>query len=167
MYIEDILNRVRLEVWRIIARFAHPVTGIIQSYDPQTHAVKVQYQPSGNLSGWIPLGAAGVGNGWGVYVGPHIGQAVTIGFHYGDHEAPFIISRQVTESDPPVAVNEGEIAIKHESGTLISLLQDKSLTLQQAEGANLKLLDDGSITATDKAGTVIKSDGSGNVTVTA
>src|SRR5260363_12451 len=32
--------------------------GIVTSYDPKTYAVKVQLQPEGVLTGWIPLKSA-------------------------------------------------------------------------------------------------------------
>lgn len=146
---QALLNVVRREVARYMTRFAFPVAGLVSSYDPATHSVKVQYQPEGTLSGWIPLNAVGVGAGFGVFVGPHIGHALLIGFQEGEREAPFVIGRIATDVETPVSVAEGEIVAKHESG------------------ASLSLLKDGSVTLTDKAGALIKMDGTGTVSVSA
>lgn len=142
---DALLNLIRREVVRVMARYAHPVVGIITSYDPTTHSVKVRYQPEGTLSGWIPLNAAGVGAGFGVFVGPHVGHAVSIGFQEGDRESPFVIGRFATDVEIPVSVAEGEIVAKHESGSSLSLLKD------------------GSVILSDKTGTAVQIDGAGNV----
>lgn len=144
---DGLLNLIRREVARCIGRFAFPAVGIISSYDPATHSIKVQYQPEGTLSGWVPLNAAGVGAGFGVFVGPHIGHAVSIGFQEGDREAPFVIGRFATDVETPVSVAEGEIVAKHETGSSFSLLKDGSATL------------------TDKGGITIKLDGAGNCVI--
>lgn len=149
---DGLLNLIRREVVRVMARFAHPVVGIISSYDPTTHAVKVQYQPEGTLSGWIPLNAAGVGAGFGLFVGPHIGHAVSIGFQEGDREAPFVIGRFATDVETPVSVAEGEIIAKHESGSAFSLLKDGSVTLTDQAGASIKLDGTGTVTVSALAG---------------
>lgn len=141
---DALLNLVRREVARCMARYAHPVVGIISSYDPTTHAVKVQYQPEGTLSGWIPLNAAGVGAGFGVFVGPHIGHAVSIGFQEGDREAPFVIGRFATDIETPVSVAEGEIVLKHESGSTVFLHSDGSIALNAA-GSSITMTNTGVI----------------------
>jgi hypothetical protein len=43
--------------------------GLVTSYDPKKHLAKVALQPSGELSGWLPIEEGHVGNGWGHLVG--------------------------------------------------------------------------------------------------
>ena len=40
--------------------------GTVTAYDPDNYAVKVQLQPTGEETGWIPLSSPWVGNGWGL-----------------------------------------------------------------------------------------------------
>ncbi len=70
-----------------------PRTGTITSYDPSNGVVKVAIQPEGRESNWMKLDCPGVGNGWGVQIGPQIGDEVTVSFdssdpNLGTHEQP-------------------------------------------------------------------------------
>src|SRR5580698_6400074 len=66
--------------------------GQVSAYNPATYSVKVQFPPAsedGTLpeSGWIPLGTVGVGNNWGVLVGPSIGDQAEVEFQDGAQDA--------------------------------------------------------------------------------
>jgi hypothetical protein len=52
---EVILSAVRREIHRAMQKPHKPSrVGLVSSYDPKQHAVKVQLQPEGTQTGWIP-----------------------------------------------------------------------------------------------------------------
>lgn len=170
---DGLQNLIRREVARCMARFAHPVAGIISSFDPVTQSVKVRYQPEDTLSGWIPLNTPGGGaSGFtaGIAIGPHVGQALIIGFLEGDRESPFVMARMFTDSEIPPAAGEGDIRIRHESGTRINF-GIGSIAIVEAsalvDGARIDLPVNGSVTVHDKSGAGIAIDGTGAITVAA
>lgn len=167
MHIEDLLNIVRREAERVVDRRASGIRiGLVESFDPATHSVKLSLQPEGTLSGWLPLSAIGVGNGFGVYVGATTGHAYAAYFHEGDLEAGVIIGRLPTDHESPVQVQSGEIIAQSPTGSLLSLLQDGTATLKDKGGATIAMDGSGNITLTAKAGQTIAMDASGNITLT-
>ena len=167
MHIDDLLNIVRREAERVVDRRAAGIRiGTVQSYDPKTHAVKLSLQPEGTLTGWLPLSAIGVGNGFGVYVGATTNHAYAAYFHEGDLEAGVIIGRLPTDQEAPIQVQSGEIVIQSPTGSLCKLLQDGSVTVQDKNAATIALDGSGNITLTGKAGQTVKLDASGNITLT-
>ncbi|GJH22421.1 hypothetical protein CBA19CS22_37785 [Caballeronia novacaledonica] len=113
-----------------------PRTGLITSYDPNKHAVKVTIQPEGvDAAGWIPLGAVGVGNGFGVLCAPNIGDMVLIEFSEGNSRAPRIVGRFFSTVDIPPAVPSGETWIVHKSGSFMKFHNDGSIEVNAAAGA--------------------------------
>jgi uncharacterized protein involved in type VI secretion and phage assembly len=107
-----------------------PRTGIITSYDPKKHAVKVAIQPEGvEVAGWIPLGAAGVGNGFGIVCGPNLGDMVQIAFDNGSPNAPRIVGRFFSNVNMPPAVPSGDTYIVHQSGSALKFNGDGTITV--------------------------------------
>jgi hypothetical protein len=163
---DGIANIARREAERVVDRRASGIrVGLCQSYDPATHSVKLALQPEGTLTGWLPLSAIGVGNGFGVYVGATVGHAYLAYFHEGDLEAGIVIGRIATDHEPPVSVQAGETVIKSPTGSLVSLLQDGSVTVQDKGAGKIALDGSGNITLTGKAGQTIAMDASGNITL--
>jgi uncharacterized protein involved in type VI secretion and phage assembly len=110
-----------------------PRTGLITSYDPARHAVKVAIQPEGvEVAGWIPLGAAGVGNGFGIVCGPNIGDMVQVTFSEGDNRAPRITGRFFSTVDVPPAAPSGDTYIVHKSGSALKFNGDGTITVTAA-----------------------------------
>lgn len=164
---EGLLNIVRREAQIVAERAAGGIRiGTVTSYDPATHSVKLALQPEGTQTGWMPLTAAGVGSGFGVYVGATVGQAFAAFFHEGDIEAGIIIGRLPTDQEPPVSVQSGEIVIQSPTGSLVSLLKDGTVTLQDKGGGKVAFDGSGNITMTGKAGQTISMDQGGNITLT-
>lgn len=108
---------------------AAPRTCLISSYDPNTHAVKVLIQPENVESNWMQLGALGVGNGWGVLVGPQIGDQVQVSFSEGDFSTGVVVARVFSVQAAPPVVKSGEIAIQHSSGSLLKFNADGTVNL--------------------------------------
>ncbi|UZJ58547.1 phage baseplate assembly protein V [Pseudomonas sp. KU26590] len=104
-------------------------SGTISGYDPGSHCVKVTIQPEGYDTGWIQLAALGVGNGWGVMVGPQIGDEVSVAFDDGDPNLGKVTGRYFSDVSPPPAVQSGETWIVHKSGSLLKFHNDGSVEL--------------------------------------
>jgi phage baseplate assembly protein V len=107
-----------------------PRTGIITSYDPKKHAVKVAIQPEGvEIAGWIPLGAAGVGNGFGIVCGPNLGDMVQVAFDNASPNAPRIVGRFFSSVNMPPAVPSGDTYIVHKSGSALKFNGDGTIAV--------------------------------------
>lgn len=106
-----------------------PRTGTITSYDPANGMVKVAIQPEGRESNWMKLDCPGVGNGWGVQIGPQIGDEVTVSFDSSDPNLGKVTARHTNSLNLPMPVPSGEIWLVHESGSLLKFNTDGSVTL--------------------------------------
>jgi uncharacterized protein involved in type VI secretion and phage assembly len=159
--------------------------GVISSYDPATHAVKLTMQPEGIQTGWVSIATDGIGNGFGIYSGPTIGDSVIVAYHEGDKKTPIVIGRLPTNEETPIPTQSGEIIAQSAFSSFLKLLMDGSVTLQDKGGASIAFDGQGNITATgragqsiafgasgdiiltDKGGATIELDGSGNITLAA
>ena len=151
---EGLMNLVRREIDRFFSeRYMPARTGLVTSYDPQTHMAKVMMQPEGIETEFLPIHMGHVGNGYGILVGLTPGDGMTTGdqvevsFMEGDREAGRITSRLSSDVDKPPVVQSGEMLLKHKTGSTFFLAND------------------GSTTVTDKSGATLKFDGSGNLTI--
>jgi len=103
--------------------------GLVDSVDPVNYCAKVLLEPEEYLTGWIPIGAEWVGNGWGLVCPPTPGDMVLIEFVEGNIEAGIITKRLYSNEDRPVSAGAGEIYIVHQSGSAIKLTSDGKLLL--------------------------------------
>jgi len=106
-----------------------PRTGTITGYDPVNGVVKVAIQPEGRETNWIKLDCPGVGNGWGVAIGPQIGDEVTVSFESGDPNLGKVTARHTNSLNLPMPVPSGEIWMVHQSGSLLKFNTDGTVTL--------------------------------------
>lgn len=167
MHIDDLLNIIRREAERVHERRASGIRiGTVSSYDPVTHSVKLELQPDGDQTGWMPVATGGVGNGCGTFCGPTTGQAFAAYFQEGDLEAGIVIGRLANDEDVPVSVQSGEIIHQTPWGSFVKLLQDGSVTIQDKGGAVIACDGSGNITLTGKAGQTIVMDDAGNIILT-
>lgn len=164
---DDLVNIFRREAERVVARRAIGVrVGIISSYDPSTHAVKLTMQPEGDQTGWMPIATQGVGNGFGVYSGPTLGESVVVAYHDAEQEAGIIIGRLPTNDETPIETQSGEYIAQTPWGSFVKLLKDGSVAVQDKAGASIVLDGQGNVTLTGKAGASIAFDSSGNIILT-
>lgn len=167
MHIDDLLNVIRREAERVVGRQASGIRmGTVSSYDPVTHSVKLELQPDGDQTGWMPICTAGIGNGSGSYHGPSTGQMFAAYFMEGDIETGLIIGRVPNDDDSPISVQPGEIIDQTPWGSFVKLLMDGSVAFQDKAGAKVVLDGSGNITMTGKAGQTIAMDSSGNIILT-
>lgn len=109
-----------------------PRTGTITSYDPDNGVVKVAIQPEGRESNWMKLDCPGVGNGWGVQVGPQIGDEVTVSFDSSDPNLGKVTARHTNSLNLSMPVPSGEIWLVHQSGSLLKFHNDGTVSLSAA-----------------------------------
>ncbi|MCJ7926436.1 MAG: phage baseplate assembly protein V [Pantoea vagans] len=103
--------------------------GVITAYDPASYAVKVQLQPTGEETGWIPLGSPWVGNGWGLAAGPMIGAEVEVEFDSGLMGAGMAAGQFYNDEDRCPGPPSGEFWLVHQSGSLLKFLNSGEVLL--------------------------------------
>lgn len=140
-------NAMRLQALRAMSDQASERVGIVRNFDPNIWAVRCELQPEGNLSGWLPLTAPWVGNGWGFFAAPSIGDMVAVHFFGADLEAGFVGGRMFNDIDRPLPVPSGELWIAHVSGAFFKLTNDGKAQFSDAHGASVALNGDGTITS--------------------
>lgn len=134
--------------------------GTISSYDPARYSVKVLIQPEGTESNWMPLGAIGIGNGWGIVVGPQPGDQVLVEYEHGDFESGVIVARLFSTTQPAPAVPSGEIWAVQKSGSFLKFHNDGTVELNTA--SHLTATVGGNMTATVQGN--VEFDAQGSVT---
>lgn len=144
---EDMLNQMRRAAEGANSTRATTRHGTVTSYDPANYAIKVELQPDGTLSGWLPLKSPWVGNGWGLFVAPSIGDAVEVDFQEADGGVGSVGWRFFNDSERPLSVPSGEAWLVHQSGMSIKLTNDQKLALDDGAGASI-ILGSGNITST-------------------
>ncbi|OJY66453.1 phage baseplate assembly protein V [Rhizobium sp. 60-20] len=124
--IEDLVRRI---VDQHLSRQARERAATITAYDPNRHAVKAQLQPEGVETGWMPIGTAHVGNGFGIAIGPQIGDQIVVGFHDGDPEAPYMKARLHSDQERPPVAQAGEMVFQTAAGFILKADQSGAVTL--------------------------------------
>ncbi|CCD29940.1 Putative phage-related baseplate assembly protein V [Candidatus Glomeribacter gigasporarum BEG34] len=112
--------------------------GIVTSYDPKTYAVKVQLQPEGVLTGWIPLKSAWVGNGWGLFCPPSIGDAIEIDFQEDDGGNGCAGWRFYNAVERPLPCPSGEFWLVHRKGAQLKFRNDGTVELRATQDLNIQ-----------------------------
>ena len=142
--------------------------GLVDAYDPSNYAVKVELQPEGVITGWLPLASPWIGNGWGLFAPPTIGDMIEVQFQEGDIDSGFACQRFYNDSDRPLSCPSGEFWLVHQSGSLLKFHNDGSVevasnaNLTATVGGNLSATVTGSATVTAKGGIVQDGTGTGN-----
>jgi uncharacterized protein involved in type VI secretion and phage assembly len=122
--------------------------GVVTAYDPDRYAIKVQYPPDDVESGWIPLGALMVGNGYGILAPPAIGDQVKVEFQEGALDAGVAGLTLFNDVEVPPHVLPGEVWLLHKSGSFFKLTNDGKASFSDAHGASVILNGDGTISST-------------------
>lgn len=144
---DALLNHMRRAAGEQAQERASTRHGTITSYDPDNYAIKVTLQPDDVLTGWIPLKAVWIGNGWGMFAAPSIGDAIEIDFQEADGGVGSAGWRFFNDSERPMSVPAGEFWLVHKKGQSVKLTNDGALTIDDGQGASAKLNGDGTITS--------------------
>jgi uncharacterized protein involved in type VI secretion and phage assembly len=150
--VEDLLNLIRREVERSIARIARPRGGVVTQYDPARHAVQVQWPEDvaddGQVqqSPWMPIRVNSLGNGWGLAHGPAIGSQAVVDFLDGNPGTPFVSGFLPSLAEVPPAAPTGETWLVHSTGSAVKLTTDGSVTI--AGHTDVRVTATGTLSAT-------------------
>jgi hypothetical protein len=124
---KQLLNQMRMQAAMAAAEHAQSKVGLVSGYDATNYSVKVTLQPEGIETGWIPLLSPWVGNGWGMFCSPTVGDMVEVQFEQGGAEAAVACLRFFNDEDRPLAVPSGEFWLVHKRGTFVKLLNDGTI----------------------------------------
>lgn len=182
---EALTNYIHREAERAVARHTQRTPAVVDSYDPQTHAVKVKFMPDSEdtalVSGWIPLHPIQTGNNFGWHMPPNIGDHVWVEFHDDDREAGQVVVATFNDQFQPInTVQAGEWLYKNKWGASVYFKQDGSVAVMDKnnnslflDGNNIALIKQGNsqvqlnnntVTISTPKGEII-IDGSGNIQV--
>lgn len=123
------IERIKQIAAQIAGEIATTRVGFVYDYDQTTYSVRVQFQPSGEITGWIPIGTQWVGNSFGMAVGPGIGDMVRVDHLEGDGQVAMIGARYFNDSAAPLQVPSGECWFVHASGSLLKFHNDGTVEL--------------------------------------
>ncbi len=126
---KKLLNAVRLQAQMAANDRAVTRIVLVDSYDPNTYAVKVRLQPENAITGWLPLLSPWIGNGWGIFAPPTLGDMIEVHFQEDDPNVGFAGQRFYNDSDRPLAVTSGEFWLVHQSGSALKFHNDGSVEL--------------------------------------
>jgi phage baseplate assembly protein V len=151
---KHLLNAMRLQAQRASAEDATVHIGKITNYDPNEYIAKAMLQigpgsgvSGGLMTGWLPIASMWIGNGWGLFTPPNIGDMCTVAFINGDLNAGYIEGRFWNDEDRPLIVPSGEFWLVHQNGQFVKLTNDGKLTVSDGHGASVALNGDGTVSS--------------------
>ena len=128
----DLMNSMRAAAQVAGQGVIQTKQGVVTSYDPNTYHVQVQLMPDDVNTGWIPLKSAWIGNSWGLFCPPSIGDVVEVEFQEGEGGAPSAGWRFYNNQNRPLPCPSGEFWLVHKSGSLLKFHNDGSVELTAA-----------------------------------
>ena len=144
-------DAVKQHVAGVIGTLAKTTMGFVTSYDPNRYAVKVTLSPSDIETGWMPILAQQIGNGWGVYFAPNIGDQCTVGFWEMYPDAPFCMGFLPSDEAVPPSVLAGEMLLRHASGALLQLDHNGNAVVSAQGNVTVNATGNVNVTATGAA----------------
>ena len=144
-------NLMRMQAGNALGDRASTRLAIIDSYDPANYCAKVRIQPEDVISGWLPVLSQWVGNGWGMFSPPSIGDLVEVQFQEDSFQAGLVCQRFFNDNARPLNVPSGEFWLQHKSGAFFKLLNSGAATFTDSHGATITLNGDGTITSSASA----------------
>lgn len=159
-----ITNAMRLQAARQSKVRRETEVGTVTSYDPSNYAVRVTLQVDGTLTGWMPLASPWIGNGWGMFAAPSIGDMVSVEFFGGALEAGFVEGRLFNDDDRPLAVPSGEFWLVHQSGSFLKFTDKGDVLVTCARDLSAVVGRNMSANVTGDLSTTVGGDATANVT---
>lgn len=121
------LNVLKAQSGQLDQRGARPRLGVVSSVDVEHATVRVTIQPENVLSGWLPIAAPWVGDGWGMVCPPSPGDQVIIVCQEGDAEHGIVMGRLWSDAIKPPAAPSGEFWLVHKSGSYLKFHNDGTI----------------------------------------
>ena len=131
--IDHLLNQMRLQALLAGGHKIHTALGTVISFNPADYTAKVNLLPDNIESGWLPILSPWVGNQWGFFAPPTVGNATTPGdlvlvhFIDGNVDVGVIGMRLYTNAEQPLPVNPGEAWMVQKSGSGFKFHNDGSV----------------------------------------
>lgn len=111
--------------------------GTITNYDPTTYTASVLLQPEEKQTNNLPIFSPWIGNGWGMFCPPNVGDMCEVQFQEGDLNSGFICLRGFNIYTRPLECPQGEFWLVHQSGTSFKLKNDGTIELKSTVGIDL------------------------------
>lgn len=127
---DRLLNAIKAHSGAQDASAGQPRFGVVTSVDPAKGTARVQLQPDGVLTGWLPVLSPWVGAGWGMSCPPSPGDQVLVVPQEGDAEHGVVVARAWSASVRPPATPVGELWLTHRSGSYLRLLNDGTISVR-------------------------------------
>ncbi len=127
---ERLLNSLRGQAGGLDFTIGQPRFGTVSSVDPAGATVRVQLQPEGVLSGWLPVLSPWTGSGWGMWSPPSPGDQVLVLSQEGNADHGVIVGRAFSGTQPAPSAATGELWLAHSSGTAIKLTNDGTVHIE-------------------------------------
>lgn len=132
----ELMNAMKVQALSAGNGHADTRMGIVASYDPSRYAVKVSLMPESAETGWLPLASPWVGNAWGLFCPPTIGDMIEVHFQEANPEAGYACLRFYNDSDQPLSCPSGEFWLVHKSGSLLKFYNDGTIEVHAATAIN-------------------------------
>ncbi|HST75458.1 MAG TPA: phage baseplate assembly protein V [Acetobacteraceae bacterium] len=127
---ERFLNALKAQAGALDQAAGQPRFGLVTSVDPDAATARVQLQPEGVLSGWLPILSAWVGAGWGMACPPSPGDQVLVLSQEGDSEHGVIVGRAFSDTQRAPAAPVGELWLVHKGGSFLKLANDGTVQVK-------------------------------------
>lgn len=124
------LNAIKAHAAALDRSLGQPRFGLVSSVDPARYAARVELQPEGVETGWLPVISIWTGSGWGIACLPSPGDQVLVVPQEGDAEHGVIVGGCFSDSHRPPSAPAGEIWIVHASGTSLKLQNDGTVRIE-------------------------------------
>ena len=115
----DLADYIQSEIARALASRPTIHAAEVSAYDPKRHAIKAMLHPDEIETGWFPMHTSHVGNGFGVTMGPNIGDQIVVGFLGANMNNPVHLGRLHSDKEQPPTVQAGEMLLKDQNGNSI------------------------------------------------
>ena len=112
---------------------------VVTSYDPQTYSIQATLQPDGVSTGWMPLKSVWIGNGWGMFCPPSIGDTIEVSYQEDNGNIGSGGWRFYDANNRPLPCPSGEFWLVHKSGAVFKLLNAGGGVFSDGNGATLSL----------------------------
>lgn len=153
-----LMNAVTGRAQQANAGFTGTRQGTVTAYDPKTYSVKVQLQPTGEETGWIPLATTWVGNGYGLVAGPMLGAVISVEFDSGNASNGMAVGQFFNDVDRCPGPPSGQFWVIDSSGSSIKLTNDKKVIVTDGSGSAVVMNGDGTGTLNFASGLTVNGD---------
>ncbi len=108
--------------------------GKITGYDNVNFLATVELQPADGdepalQTGWLPIASPWIGNGWGMFFPPNIGDICEVHYQEGSLQNGYVGGRFFGLTSAPVSVDSGEMLLRHVTGSFLKFTNDGKVSL--------------------------------------